>query len=337
MYLVKKIDVNKQEWTFIIVDRKNICITLMNYGAAIYTLDVPDKDNKMENVVITYENLSSYIKNKRHINATIGPSAGRIQNAEFKINGEIYHLDKNFEGKHNLHGGLEALSYTLFDYNIKENEDSTIIEFAAVKNQKKIGYPGNQKFKIVYTIFDSEIKIDFFANTDEATIINLTNHAYFNLSGNLKSDVLNQEMMINASKKMTLNEDMIPIGVEKITETPFDFLNMHPIQVNDLLEIDDPYMLNEVNDKIIQASLYDRKSQRHLDIYTTYPTIVCYTDNFPMTYPLKYGVENITHMGVCFEAQNPPNGICLEDIESSILLPADEYHHSIRYVFSIKK
>ena len=103
------------------------------------------------------------------------------------------------------------------------------------------------------------------------------------------------------------------------------------------IEIDDPYMLNEVNDKIIQASLYDRKSQRHLDIYTTYPTIVCYTDNFPMTYPLKYGVENITHMGVCFEAQNPPNGICLEDIESSILLPADEYHHSIRYVFSIKK
>ena len=337
MYSIKKFDVNKQEWTFITAERKNICVTLMNYGAAIYTLDVPDKENRMENVVITYEKLSSYIKNKRHLNATIGPTAGRIQKAEFVLDGETYHLDKNFEGKHNLHGGDEALSYTLFDYDIKEDDDSTIIEFAAVKNQKKIGYPGNQKYRIVYTIIDNEIKIDFFAETDTVTLVNLTNHAYFNLSGNLKSDILNQEMMINASKKMSLNEEMIPVGVEDITNTLYDFNDMHSIQANNLLEIDDPYMLNEVNDKTIQASLYDRISKRQLDIYTTYPTIVCYTDNFPMTYPLKYKAENKTHMGVCFEAQNPPNGIHLKGIESSVLLPLKDYHHSTRYVFSVKK
>ncbi len=123
----------------------------------------------------------------------------------------------------------------------------------------------------------------------------------------------------------------------EITDSPYDFSSIHPIQTNILLEIDDPYILNEVSDEVVQARLYDRKTQRNLNIYTTYPTIVCYTDNFPMTYPLKHEAKNKTHMGVCFEAQNPPNGIHLEGIESSILAPTKAYHQLIRYVFSIKE
>lgn len=329
--------IDDQELVFIHVEQENITATFLNYGAAIYDIFVPDALGKMEGVVITYQELSSYIQNKRHLNATIGPTAGRIKDAMFTIGSKTHHIDPNFAEKHTLHGGKDALSYTLFDYQVVEEENQSEIIF---KTRKKAGeqlYPGNQQYTIIYTVSSGTITIEYVAETDYPSLVNLTNHAYFNLSGNLKTNILHHEMRIRAIQAMTLDSEMIPYGVHTITNTPLDFTSLRPINKPSFVEIDDPYILTDCTLDHPQATLIDPTTKRRLDVYTTYPAIVCYTDNFPMTYNLAYGAKNERYMGVCFEAQNPPNGLVVEGVESSILHPDERYYHKTIYRFSIEE
>ncbi len=307
-------------------------ITLLNHGARIYSLSIPDIDNNLENVVLTFKDLDDYLGENHHLNATIGPTSGRIENAEFKINETTYRLDKN-DNDNNLHGGEAALSKVIFDYDIEKLEGKTIIEFTTTKIENM--YPGIQKYKITYTITSHEVKIDYCATTTKPTLVNLTNHTYFNLSGDLKRDILDQEIMLNASNRLELDHVFIPIYKKDIMNTPYDFRKMHSIKGDDIIELDNPYLLDEINSKIIQASLYDNISKRRLDVYTTYSTIVCYTQNFPIYNQYVHGIHQEKHMGVCFEAQNHPNGINMEGYETSILKPNEKYQHQTRFVFSI--
>lgn len=333
MYHIEQINVNNQTWSIIYLERKNLKVAFMNYGAAIYQLNVPDSNGLFENIVIGYKDMDSYWMNKRHVNATIGPTAGRIKDATFELDGVTYQLDKNFEDKHNLHGGSAALSYTLFDYTVYHQDSYDQVVFTATQENGQ--YPGVQHYQISYRVYDSEIEIAFHASTNRKSLVNLTNHAYFNLSGNLKRNIFDQVLMLNATKKMKLNDEMIPYAVEDISNTKYDYRIPRRVFDQELLEIDDPYILDEVDYNIPQASLMDHVSKRRLDVYTTYPCIVCYTDNFPMTYELMHCAKNERYMGICFETQNPPNGLYVEGMEQSILDPNMTYSHKTRFVFSI--
>ena len=184
MYTIVKKLVKNQELNIIEVKQENIEITFMDYGAAILSILVPDKNGLFETVLMGYEDLESYIENPIYLNAIIGPTSGRIKDATFNINGKEYVLDKNHLNMANLHGGSETFAYKVFDYHIVDNLDSTKVIFTLYKKQEESKYPGNQKIEIIYTIEDGKLYIEFNADTDEDTLLNLTNHAYFNLSGN---------------------------------------------------------------------------------------------------------------------------------------------------------
>ncbi|QMS84351.1 aldose epimerase family protein [Candidatus Xianfuyuplasma coldseepsis] len=337
MYSIKKIPVGDQVLTMITVNTPQLDISFIDYGAAIYDLQVPDKDGHKETVVLQYQNMQQYLENKRHLNASIGPTAGRIQNGVYTIDDTTIQLDQNFLKKHTLHGGVDALSYTFFDFELLEEEERVQVTFKTVKKQYFQQYPGNQEYEIVYTIEGLNITIEFIAKTDTPTVINLTNHAYFNLSGNLRSTIMNHEMQIHASTKLALDDEMIPYAVESITDTIYDYTDMQPIQKPGFPGIDDPYMLDHVGLDTIAATVQDPVSKRRLDVYTTYPCVVCYTDNFPQDDALAFDRDNVLHMGVCFETQNPPNGIYVEGVESSILRPHERYYHKTIFAFSVEE
>ena len=336
MHSVNHYHAGGRDVTFIEVRQENIRITFMDYGAAIVSIFVPDKDGTMESVLLAYDSLAQYIGNKRHLNATIGPTAGRIKDAAFEIAGHEYRLDKNFEDKHNLHGGKDALSYRTFDYSIMDEDGRTQVVFHTHMKRSEQNYPGNQEYRIVYTVTAGELRIEFIAETDTPTLVNLTNHAYFNLSGNLRSDILEHQMRIRASQVVALDDDMIPTGLADVADTPLDYRAMRPIKGPGFRGVDQPYVLDVVDPHVAQASLVDPVSGRRLDVYTSYPAIVCYTDNFPMPYSLLWDAPNRPHMGVCFETQYAPGGTHLETFYNPVLKPGERYYHKTVFAFTVE-
>ncbi len=335
MYNIKKQLIKGIEFNLINIKQKNIEITFINYGATIYNINVPDFKGNMENVLIQYKHLENYIDNKRYLNSIVGPTAGRIKDATFNLLDKQIILDKNFLGKHNLHGGKDCFSFKQFKYYIEDNSKETKVIFSLEMSEDNQNYPGNQKYKIIYTIIEGKLSIDYYAITDKTTLVNLTNHAYFNLSGNLKNDILNHKLQINASNIIELDGEFIPIKKRHILGSKFDFTNLRTIKDEKFNGIDHPYLLDEVTLNKPQVKLIDPISRRILTVYTTYDTIVCYTDNYLMNYELQYNAKNKKHMGICFETQNPPNGIKIDKLESSILNPGELYYHHTDFVFSI--
>lgn len=329
--------IDQDTWHTITLRQEDIEVTLLDYGAALASIRVPDKRGTMEEVLLAYADLADWKDNDRHLNATVGPTAGRIRDGRFTIDGRAAQLDRNFQDKHNLHGGHQALSRRRFRYEVLEEEGRSTVTFTTLEKDLGFGYPGNRTIQIIYTIKPGLIQIEFVAETDTPTLMNLTNHAYFNLSGNLKTNILSHRMTIDASNKMILDDEMIPTGVMTVDDTPYDFRQERPIQEGKWVEIDDPYLLDDVDADRIQATLYDPASGRQLEVLTTYPVIVCYTDNFPMPCELAFDAKNERHMGVCFEAQNPPNGIHLTDMEDSVLRPGEQYYHRTRFLFSTRR
>jgi aldose 1-epimerase len=314
----------------------NFEVAFLDYGATIYSVKTLDKFGLLEEVLLKYENIEDYIDNDRHLNAIIGPTAGRIKNAVFDIDGRTYSLEKNFLNKHNLHGGRAALSRVQFEFTISEQKDKTFINFHTSIKDGVFGYPGDREFRIHYVISQNKIQIEFFATTTKPTLINLTNHAYFNLSGNLKTNILNHKLHILASKKLQLNNEMIPEKVVGVANTRFDFREEKAVKETKCFELDDPFLLDTSDINIPKATLYNEENGRYLQVFTTYPAIVCYTDNFPMNYTLAYQAKNERYMGICFETQNPPDGIHLKGLESSILKPHQQYRHKTIFIFSVR-
>lgn len=337
MYSIKKVTLDNQEITLISIETPSLDIRFIDYGAAIYDLKVPDKNGRKETVVLQYRSLEQYPFNNRHLNASIGPTAGRIKDGLFTIDDVSIQLDQNFQNKHNLHGGHDALSYTTFDFELMEEDERIQVAFTAFKKNYYQQYPGNQEYRIIYTIIGQCVTVEFIAKTDTPTLVNLTNHAYFNLSGNLQTTIMNHKMQIHATEKLALDDEMIPYGIENIEKTVYDYTHLQPIQKPGFPGIDDPYLLDKVGIDNIAATLIDPTSKRRLDVYTTYPCVVCYTDNFPQSDDLAYDRDNVLHMGVCFETQNPPNGIYVDGVESSILRPTDRYYHKTIFQFSLEE
>jgi len=343
MYSVNFQQLNNKKFTFIEVKQKNIEITFMDYGATIMSIIVPDNKGNMETVIMGYQNLESYLENDMYLNAIIGPTSGRIQNATFSINNKKYKLDKNFLGTENLHGGKECFAFKFFSYEIIDNPNETKIIFAIEKHAENSSYPGNQIIKIIYTIKEGELLIEFIGETDEDTLLNLTNHAYFNLSGNMKNDILNHKLFVNSSKHMELNTKFIPYKIDDSINTRFDYTKFKKIKNNfydgiynlKTKGIDEPFILDNVSFDCLQVKYKDEVSHRVLKIYTTYPVIVVYTHNYPNNSDLLFGVINKRHLGICFEAQLPPNGININGIDNGILRKNEKYYHKTLFKFSV--
>lgn len=342
MYSIKQVDTKNGELTFINVELNDIKATFLDYGATIYDIETKDENGTFESVLLKHQKLEDYFENDIYLNATVGPLSGRTKNATFELNGETIHLDKNFKDTANLHSGSAALSYKVFDYAVIEHETYTRIMYTYTTDEAS-PFKGIQTYQITYVISGSSVEIEFKAITSEDTVINLTNHAYFNLSGNMKKQVLDQTLYVNASNKLSTDSFNVPFDTETIKDTYLDFTKPKTVKesffdgIYDLKEfgIDNQLLLDSVGYLIKQVVLSEPDSKRTLEVYTTYPVVVLYTHNFVSKALLSNGKHD-QHMGICFEAQFESNGINIPKFNDSILRKGEEYLHKTLYKFGIK-
>jgi len=321
-------------------NKNNIELKLMNYGAAIVELLAPDREGLFENIVLTYENPEDYIKNNPYFGVVIGRTAGRIGKGSFLLSGRQYELSRN-AGTDQIHGGTCGFSFKLWDFSIKEEEDKAGVEFTCISKDMEEGYPGNLSARVIYTLTDdNELIIEYQALSDRDTLCNLTNHSYFNLSGNYKRKVTEQYLKMKADRFLETDDNLVPNGkISEVKNTPMDFneqkligrdieSDFEPLRI--AKGYDQPWLLS---DREAQVELYDEKSGRRMTVSTTYPCVVVYTYNSANNEKLKYGRTGSKYDGICFETQYEPDGVNHEGMNPAVLSAGSSYNE--RTVFKL--
>ncbi len=336
----------KEEVSFIYLTNKNkMSVVLSTYGASFYDLIIPDKENNLESVILTPSNLDDFYNSTGYFGKTVGRFSGRIDNAMCEINNVKYDLDKNWNGVNSLHGGYKGISFANFDYCICQNDEYTDVVFFYEEKENQL--PGDVKYKIRYRIMENnnEINLMFNAISTKDTLVNLTNHVYFNLSGNGKRDCLNQLIQFNCDKYTKLNNNLITISVDKVNNV-MDFRKMHKLgdfiydeslQNHTAKGYDHCFIKEDMNKPEI-AVMQDDISGRKLTVKTSYPTLVCYSGCYPVDVDFnkeKFKIKQ--YYSVCLECQYIPNGINMENEDSAMLKKGEEYNHYITYSFDILK
>lgn len=311
--------------------------TCIEYGCTITSIRVPDRNGKIENVVLGFDTLEEYKDHSPYFGCVIGRNAGRLENASFGLDGSVYHLAKN-DGENNLHSGPGGFHNVIWDSKTDCKGNEVTIIFSYTSPDREEGFPGNLQVTVTYTLNDrNELLITYKAVSDQKTIINLTNHSYFNLSGNLKRNILNHEVMLDSDYFLELDATLIPTGKKSpVAETVFDFREWRPIKggiesahpqtklVGD--GYDHPFLLNGRQQK--QIALLDNISGRRLEMETDEPCVVFYTGNMLGNDFSIRGIQAEKHLGICLETQKPPNLI------SSLMVEANQVYQSMtKYVF----
>lgn len=334
----------KEVEAIIIRNNRNMEVKLLSYGATLVELLVPDRSGNVENVVLTHGDINNYILNSSYFGATVGRTSGRIDKGKFVLDGKVYNLNKNY-GVNQGHGGNKGFSFRVWDYSVSEKDNETAVQFTYYSKDMEENYPGNLMVKVTYTLSsNNELVIEYEGVTDKKTLCNLTNHAYFNLSGNYKRKVTEQYLKIKSKAYLELNQNQIPTGkFIKVKATPMEFnefkligrdIEENYIQLNMTKGYDHTWILSGKNNQI---EMVDKLSGRKMTISTTYPSVVVYSFNFPNNERLKQGKIGSKYDGICFETQYEPDGINNEGLNSGILDVGKKYYEKTEYKFSIIK
>lgn len=314
---------------------------ITNYGGIVVSLHVPGKDGKLADVVLGCDNLEDY-DNAPYFGCIVGRHANRIEDAVFELNGKEYRLAKN-AGKNHLHGGIKGFNRVVWD--VVEHSINTLkLHYLSVDGEE--GYPGNLDVTVTYTITDDNgLFIDYKAKTDTDTVVNLTNHSYFNLSGHGSGNILKHELKINADKFTVNNEESIPTGeIISVEGTALDFRDFRPIEpgiFSDDIHIkygngyDQNFVLNvSGNEPEFAAEVFDPASGRRMKVYTTKPGVQLYTGNYLTNKIIgKGGIRYNKWSGLCLETQFFPNAMKHKHFPSPVLKAGDLYHHITIYKF----
>lgn len=327
---------------FTLKNRNGMKAEIMNYGGIIVSLYVPDKDGKTSDVVLGCDDLEGYIKMSPFFGAIIGRHANRIENACFVLNGKEYKLLKN-NGNNHLHGGAKGFDKVIWDV-LESNANTLKLFYRSADGEE--GYPGNLDVTVTYTLSDdNEIIMDYVATSDKDTVINLTNHSYFNLSGHSCGNIIDHELKIVADKFTVNNTECIPTGeIIDVSGTPMDFHEMKPLKpglMSDDKHIqcghgyDHNFVLKGTGQKPeCCAEVYDPTSGRRMQVYTTKPGIQLYTgNNLSETIIGKGGVPYQKWSGFCLETQFFPNAMVHKHFPSPVLKVGETYHHITIYRF----
>lgn len=338
----------KQVYLFTIKNSKGMVAEITNYGATIVSLMVKDNNGNLNDVVLGYDKLDDYLKYKNFFGATVGRVANRIENSSFELNGIEYKVAKN-EGENHLHGGIVGFDKVVWEEKVQVEEASDSIEFSYLSIDGEEGYPGNLNVRVIFTVTeDNELKIEYFAISDKDTLVNLTNHSYFNLAGQGSGDVLRHKIMINADKFTVNDKYSIPTGeIAEVNNTPMDFRKLTYIGDNissDYEQIlfgsgfDHNWVINNGGKKLEKAAeVYHEESGRVMEVYTTKPGIQFYCANFLTGQePGKGGTTYNKNNAFCLETQYFPNAIKHLNFHSPILKANEKYEHCTIYKFSTK-
>lgn len=337
----------KEVYQYTLDNGNGMIAEIITYGGIIKSLTVNDKDNLGVDVVLGRDTLEEYLDNSGCLGAAIGRNGNRIQNGEFEIDGEKFVLFKN-NGQSNLHGGPVGFDKRVWDAVALESDGDVSLIMTLVSNDLDQGFPGNVTVTMTYTVTkNNSFKIDYKAITDKPTVINLTNHSYFNLSGHASGDVYDQVLTLNSSFYTPNDAGCVPTGeISSVMGTPFDFRVPKPIGQDiesDFEQIDmfDGYDHNFVIDGAgyrLGAVMKSDKTGIVMRMYTDAPGVQIYSANqLGSERVCKDGAVYQNHNGICLETQSFPNATTHKHFPSTIVRPGEVYHTVTEYKFSVEK
>lgn len=330
---------------FTLANGAGLTARITNFGGIITELHTPDREGQSGNIALGFGSLGQYLKGHPFFGAIAGRVANRIASATFQLDGQEYPLAAN-NGPNHLHGGLRGFDKVVWEAKIlPATSQEAALELTHESKDGEEGYPGNLRATVVYALTtENELKIDYTATTDKPTLINLTNHSYFNLA--YSGDVLDHELMLAADHYTPVDEGLIPTGeIASVKDTPFDFTR--PMRIGARIDqlkpkpggYDHNFALNSGGKSLaLAARVYERKSGRVMEVRTTEPGIQLYTGNFlDGSLTSTGGLVCQQHAGFCLETQHFPDAIHRPNFPSIVLRPGETYKSTTSYKFSARK
>jgi aldose 1-epimerase len=338
---------NQEIYIYTLKNDNGLIAELINYGAILVSIQVPDRDGRIEDIVLGYDNLEGFELDPYYFGATIGRVANRTGGARFSLDGQVYELAPNTLpdfGYNHLHGGIKGFNKVIWNGVEYSNESEAGVRFTYLSRDGEEGYPGNVTCQVTYTLNNkNELCIKFKATTDRSTLVNMTHHSYFNLAGAGSGDILDHRVKINAEKYTPADDDLIPTGeIVSVKGLPVDFTDARPVgsqfdkmQRAKFRGYDLNYVLNhtEKDTLDIAARVIDPVSGRLMEVYTSQPCMHFYTSNFLERSRGKGGKIYEQYGAVCFEPQGFPDAPNKPEFESIELRPGQTYEQTIIYKF----
>lgn len=329
---------------FSLTNDRGMEVRITNYGGIITVINVPDRDGKLGDVVIGHDTLEGYLYRSRYFGALIGRHANRIAHGRFCLHGISYSLAKN-NGENHLHGGLRGFDKVVWSAREIPASELVSLELTYLSKDGEEGYPGNLKATVTYLLTnENELRVEYFATTDQDTIVNLTNHSYFNLA--CGGTILNHQLTINADNFTPVNKGLIPTGeIRSVKDTPMDFtcgtaigarINNHDEQLCFAGGYDHNFVLRTATETFRKAAtVYEPTTGRVMEVSTTQPGMQFYSGNFlDGSIAGKSGRVYLKHSGCCFEPQHFPDSPNQPSFPSTLLKPGEEYRQTTSFKFS---
>ncbi len=325
---------------FTLTNAHGLVAKITNYGTILTELHVPDRAGNLGDIVLGFDNLAQYLRGHPHFGCTVGRVANRIAHGRFTLDGETYTLAIN-NGPNHLHGGLKGFDKVLWS---AEPLAGAAVKFSYTSVDGEEGYPGTLSVTVVMTLTDAnELAIDYTATTDKTTIVNLTNHTYFNFAG--QDDILGHQLQLAANSYTPANEHLIPTGeIKPVAGTPLDFTK--PTAIGSRFDqlggeprgYDHNFVINRAGKGLaLTARAFEPTTGRAMELTTTQPGVQLYTGNWlDGSLTGKRGVVYQRHAGFCLETQHFPDSINHHSFPSVILRPEQTYHHTTVHKFSTR-
>lgn len=338
---LKEHKVSKEISLFTVSNGQGMSVSVTNYGGIIQSLVVPDKDGVPGDIVLGFDSIMRYKGDHPYFGAIVGRYANRIDKGKFRIGDTLYQLTLN-NGPNHLHGGTNGLDRVVWDARPIKGADSAGVELSYSSPDGDQGYPGRLDITVTYLLNNkNELIMDYRATTTRPTPVNITNHSYFNLTGDPREDILGHHIMINADKYTVVDDELIPTGeLRDVAGTPFDLRD--PVAIGSRINgvaggYDHNFVLSEVNGMRKVVEVTEPSSGRVMEVFTTEPGIQFYTGNF-LDGALR-GKDNIVyeqHAGFCLETQHFPDSPNQPEFPGVILRPGEVYEHTTIYKFTVR-
>ncbi len=345
--LFGKLACGKEVFEYTIRNASGAEVSFIEYGGTLTRISVPDRNGRFSDVICGYDSIEDYVKADGYQGALIGRVGNRIGKAKFTLDGKEYALYDN-DGANHLHGGKEGFDKRM--WGVREI-DKNSAELTYTSPDGEEGYPGTLDVKVTYTFSDDNaLSIRYEAQTDKRTVVNLTNHAYFNLGGYASGSVLDHILWLDADTFISTDGELIPDGeIASVEGTPFDFRVAKTLRKDfgadcDALKKAGGYdhCLNfcggESEDIKLRGELYDEKTGRVMKVYTNQPSVQLYSGNFlgNTEHPFKGGYKQGKQNALCLETQKMPDGINHKNFTDTVLSPGEKYDYTTVYAFSVK-
>jgi aldose 1-epimerase len=330
---------------YTLTNKNGMSVSIMNYGATIVKILVPDRTGKLGDVVLGFDRLTPYFHHDSYFGATIGRYGNRIAKGTFELEGKVYHVPIN-NGKNSLHGGLHGFDKKVWQFEPVDS-DSPAVRFSLLSRDGEEGYPGNLYVTVTFTLNDdNELRIAYHATTDKPTVLNLTNHSYFNLSGAGNGTILDQVLTLNADQYLPVSADLIPTGeIKDVAGTPWDFIKPTPMGAHlketggEPVGYDHNFILKKgfFSNFTEAAEVEDPASGRTLKVSTDQPGVQLYTGNFLNGKLVgKEGKPYRQYGAFCLETQHYPDSPNEPSGPSTVLMPGDAFESTTVYAFGVK-